>query len=102
YLLIGKSGTVATMLEHGVPVIVNRDDVQLAACPTSLQDHEPLLYKMGSDLPNIIGQTLNRLSPASRLPSTVTKLLEDLVRLTTPQASTTMPQPEQKLRFTGG
>ena len=28
--LLGKSGTVAAMLEHGLPVIVNRDDVRYA------------------------------------------------------------------------
>ena len=41
--LIGKSGSVAAMLEHGLPVIVTRDDVSL---PVPFPGpHDPLLHR---------------------------------------------------------
>jgi hypothetical protein len=47
--LVGKSGTAVSMLEHGLPVIVNRDEVHFAgfedAAPT------PGLVKMDSNMP---------------------------------------------------
>jgi hypothetical protein len=50
WALIGKSATAAAMVDHGLPVIVSRDDVDYglgpAACPT------PLLYRMDADLPH--------------------------------------------------
>ncbi len=46
---IGKSGTVAAMIEHGLPVIVNRDDIHF---PFAIPEYprSPLLVKMESDL----------------------------------------------------
>ncbi len=49
WALVGKSGTVAAMREHGLPVIVNRDDVCYAGQPDSTSD-DPLLIRMGDDL----------------------------------------------------
>jgi hypothetical protein len=50
WALIGKSASVAAMLDGGLPVIVNRDDVQYAGMPEEPAD-SPLLIKMGPDLP---------------------------------------------------
>jgi hypothetical protein len=49
WALVGKSGTVAAMREHGLPVIVNRDDVRYAGLTDRASD-EPLLIRMGDDL----------------------------------------------------
>jgi len=50
WTIIGKSASVAAMLDCGLPVIVNRDDVQYAGLPEAPAD-TPLLIKMGADLP---------------------------------------------------
>jgi hypothetical protein len=45
--IIGKSSTVTSMLEHGLPVIVNREDAFLAA---PVENHEPLFLACATDL----------------------------------------------------
>jgi len=47
--IIGKSGSVAAMLEHGLPVIVNRDDVHYPGVIAAPPPH-PLLLRMSDDL----------------------------------------------------
>jgi glycosyltransferase involved in cell wall biosynthesis len=42
--LIGKSGTVAAMLDHGLPVIVTRDDFQPAIPAAEPPSTDPLLH----------------------------------------------------------
>lgn len=74
--LIGKSATVAAMLEHGLPVIVNRDDWHSGkaadAAPVS-----PLLVEMDETLPQKLS-TLRRARPQARLPETATQFLNSL------------------------
>jgi len=48
--LIGKSGSTAAMLEHGLPVIVNRDDIKLPPRLSGEDVPEPLLHEMGPDI----------------------------------------------------
>ena len=71
--LAGKSAAVAAMLEHGLPVIVNRDDWHLNkatdATPVSAQ-----LIKMDETLPQKLS-TPRRVQPQSRLPETATQFL---------------------------
>ncbi len=77
YWLIGKSATAAAMLEHGVPTIVSRDDVQFryAIAPPD----EPLLYKLDDRLPEWLGQA--RRAPAHpRLGDLCDRFLADLER----------------------
>ncbi len=50
WALVGKSGTVAAMLDHGLPVIVNRDDVRFTGQQDAILD-DPLLVRMSDDLP---------------------------------------------------
>ena len=76
YLLTSKSGTTATMLEHGLPVIVNRDDFKLLV-PMKLQESEPLLYKLDSQLVARING-ISRGIPQSRLSSTARQFVKDL------------------------
>lgn len=48
WALIGKSASVAAMLDAGLPVVVNRDDVLYPGVPDL---GEPLLLRMTDDLP---------------------------------------------------
>jgi len=48
--LIGKSASTAAMLDHGLPVIVPRDDVDIGAARL-LEGHDPLLERMTAALP---------------------------------------------------
>jgi len=76
WALIGKSATVASMLEHGLPVIVNRDDwnpeMKMDAGASS-----PLLIKMDDNLADRISSA-RRKEPASNLPAVATQFLGDL------------------------
>lgn len=76
YSIIGKSSTVAAMLEHGLPVIVNRNDTEW--CSPAEQNQEPLLHLMDESLPDELNRGLPRLSPSSRLPLTARQFLQDL------------------------
>ena len=60
--LIGKSATVAAMFDHGLPVVVNRDDCPWPAPPSADDRTAALVIRMGSDL-------AARLRNASRLPA---------------------------------
>jgi hypothetical protein len=73
--LIGKSATVAAMLDHGIPVIVNRDDVRYKG----LRDEPapPLLIKMDDRLPEKI-LAAKRLPPQPALPRVAAAFLEAL------------------------
>lgn len=81
YLLVGKSGTTTTMLEHGLPVIVNRDDFQLALRPSSSYN-EPLLYKMDEHLADYLTYKLQRKPPHSRLQDIATNFIKELTKAT--------------------
>jgi hypothetical protein len=71
--LIGKSGTVASMLEHGLPVIVNRDDVHFAARDQTKSSSD-LLIKMDADLPARL-LSIRRAAPKQLLPEVACTLL---------------------------
>jgi hypothetical protein len=74
--LIGKSGTVASMLEHGLPVVVSRDDIHFATgqCRTSAS---PLLIKMDENLPSRL-RSARRESAKPMLPEVARLLLDQL------------------------
>ena len=48
--LIGKSGTVAAMLDHGLPVIVNRDDFKSSYQTDQPPANDPLLHRCDEQL----------------------------------------------------
>ena len=60
--LVGKSATVAAMLDHGLPVVVNRDDCRWPAPNTAGDREAALVIRMGTDL-------TARLRDARRLPA---------------------------------
>ena len=76
--LIGKSAAAAAMLEHGLPVIVNRDDWEIDA-PVETGAHPPLLIKMDRELPQKL-DAARREEPVSFLPGVATRFLGDLER----------------------
>jgi hypothetical protein len=79
YTLLGKSATAAAMFEHGLPVIVNRND----GPPTPADPIEPgdrdLLIRLDDDFARQLHRTQRR--PARRrLSTTADQLLGDLSR----------------------
>ena len=60
--IIGKSASAAAMLEHGLPVVVNRDDVHYRGWHE--EGYSPLLIKMGVDLAQRLEQS-KRQTPRS-------------------------------------
>lgn len=78
YALIEKSGTVATMLEHKLPVIVNRDDFKMILDPPLPLISEPLLYKLDTCIVDKLQDTVSRESAESRIGSVATQFIKDL------------------------
>ena len=75
--IVGKSATTAAMLEHGLPVIVNRDDVHYAGW--SEQNYPPLLIKMDESLPAKLAGA-RRQQPRRILPEVAAQFLADIGR----------------------
>ncbi|EDY19614.1 hypothetical protein CfE428DRAFT_2790 [Chthoniobacter flavus Ellin428] len=75
WLLIGKSASVAAMLDCGLPVIVNRDDIHYPGVPEHSGDSD-LLIKMGPDLPAQL-RTSTRRAPHLRKAEVVDQFLAD-------------------------
>lgn len=75
WTLIGKSASVAAMLDLGLPVIVNRDDVHYPGYAPPPQD--PLLIRMTDDLPEQM-EAACRQPPRLRMTEITRRLLEDL------------------------
>ena len=73
WAIIGKSASVAAMLEAGLPVIVNRDDVHYPGFTNAVPAH-PLLLRMSDDLPRQL--RASRRQPAKlRLPEIAEEFL---------------------------
>jgi hypothetical protein len=78
WALAGKSSTIAAMLEHGVPVLVTRNDSQLRGQPTPEPDSHPLLMRYVDALPDVVLQTDDpRRTPSIGTPISIT-LIADL------------------------
>ena len=75
WAIIGKSASVAAMLDCGLPVVVNRDDVQYAGY-TARDDEHPLLVKMSRNLPTQL-RAVKRMPPRLRLPEVAAQFLSD-------------------------
>ena len=82
YDLIGKSATVAAMLEHGLPVIVNRDDIHYENATDDFLHNHPLLIKMDNQLPQRL-PVVQRGIPQSWLPQVAEQFLKDLAHAAT-------------------
>jgi hypothetical protein len=54
WAVAGKSSTISALLEHGVPVLVTRNDYQLRGQRTPEPDSHPLLLRFTGSLPELI------------------------------------------------
>lgn len=80
YALIGKSASVAAMLEHGLPVIVNRDEIYFKAYQPLADNDEPLLQKGDQKLLKKIGYSIHKEKSQSRLGKSAKMLLSEINR----------------------
>ena len=77
--LVPKSGTVATFLDHGVPVLVTRDDWAPRAAIAVPPLDEPLVRLAPPGTPLELGPLLAlRRAPAPRLPAIAAQFISDL------------------------
>lgn len=76
--LVGKSGTAAAMLEHGLPVIVSRDDVRLRTSANPTTGTDPLLYKMDAQLPHWLLHAKKRAPAPNNLATLANRFVHDL------------------------
>jgi hypothetical protein len=75
--LIGKSATVAAMFDHGLPVVVNRDDCRWTAPATADDREAALAIRIDSDLAARLRHA-RRLPAAWRLQSVAAQWLGEL------------------------
>lgn len=73
--LIGKSASTAAMLDHGVPVIVSRDDVDIGA--DGIETGHPLLQRMDAQLPQWLIRVRPR-PPRDRLAAMAAQFVADI------------------------
>ena len=78
YHLIGKSSSVAAMLEHQLPVIVTRNDFQLSKINQISPTEDELIIKLDNLLPKKLNMALKRNQPCSQLKASTHKFIEDL------------------------
>jgi hypothetical protein len=74
--LIGKSSCTAAMLDHGLPVIVNRNDIQFRGIP-EIAPISGLLIPVDENFLKRLA-TAKRQPPRPRLPEVATQFLNDL------------------------
>lgn len=80
YALIGKSASVAAMLEHGLPIIVNRDEIHFSAYQSISNNDETLLQKVDHTLPQKLGNSIHKKAPQSKLDNIGKALLLEMNR----------------------
>ena len=91
--LIGKSATATAMLEHGLPVIVNREEVQFQAATGSEEMDGSLLLRADDELPARLARS-GRRPGRSRLPEVTRQFLDELERQANPQRGMAWPSPQ--------
>jgi hypothetical protein len=79
WALLGKSGAVAAMLDHGLPVIVPRDDWVLRVRPLPVPAIDRLVVKLSEMPPELMaGRIARKRPPAARLPEIAGLFTESL------------------------
>jgi len=76
--LIGKSSSVAAMLDHGLPVIVNRNDVHFRGVPETPLTSELLIPLDKAFLERLRLASARRQSPKPRLPEVAQQFLREI------------------------
>ena len=75
--LIGKSATVAAMFDHGLPVVVNRDDCRWPSSSSADAREAALVIPMGQDLAARL-RDARRLPAVWRLPGVAAQWMADM------------------------
>jgi hypothetical protein len=83
WFLIGKSGTVAAMLDHGLPVIVNRDDFQPDVAGDVPPSLDPLLHRLDASLPGKLIAGLPKRAPHLRVDEVAAQLCAAMEAIST-------------------
>lgn len=78
WALIGKSGSVAAMFDHGLPVVVTRDDWNLRVGPTPEPALHPLLFKLDERFSTELRAGLARGPMKSALPAIAEQFLASI------------------------
>lgn len=84
--LIGKSGSAAAMLDHGLPVIVTRDDFQPYLPGDQPPSTDPLFYRLDETLSAKLAAGLPKRPARHRVDEIAARLISLLKRATTPAA----------------
>jgi hypothetical protein len=86
--LIGKSGTTAAMLDHGLPVVVSRDDVHfdVASGPAHTPPLSPLLHRVDQNCPRWL-LAAKREPPCDHWPETARRFLAEIEASAHPRAT---------------
>ena len=80
--VIGKSGSVASMLDHGLPVIVTRDDFQPRVRATLPPSTDPLLHRCDNKLEAKLVAGLPKRAPSARVMAIAASLGRELAEVT--------------------
>jgi glycosyltransferase involved in cell wall biosynthesis len=78
YGIIGKSATVAAMLEHGLPVIVNRDELRFKGFAESRTESHSLFIRLNDEFSSNLANAV-RLPPQSALSNIASQFLGALL-----------------------
>jgi hypothetical protein len=79
WALAGKSGAIAAMLDHGLPVVVSRDDWALRRQPISVPSIDPIMIRLSKMPPELMaGRLAARGQPEPRLPKIASTFLSSL------------------------
>jgi len=84
--LVGKSSTLATMLDHGLPVIVTRDDYQPQPLPDDPPSTDPFLYRCDDSLEEKLVMGLPKRPVHSRQGEIAAQFCQLLHTATTPNS----------------
>lgn len=76
--IIGKSGTSISMLEHGLPVIVNRNDIDICSPRRAKGENNPFFIPCDTSLEIRLRHGLEKPPRGSRRPRVVQSFLSDL------------------------
>ncbi|MFT3782555.1 MAG: hypothetical protein QM790_11125 [Nibricoccus sp.] len=89
WALVGKSGAVAAMLDHGLPVVVPRDDWILRKRPIAVRSIDPLMVRLSEMPPELMaGRLAARRPPLARLPEISSMFVSSLLAASSPAFET--------------
>ena len=80
--IIGKSGSAAAMLDHGLPVIVTRDDFRPRVHAVQPPTTDPLVHRHDDTLEAKLAAGLPRRAPCASAPALAARLLRDMAAAT--------------------